>query len=144
MIQEVAKMLVAIMNSKFIYIIGNGGSASTANHFANDLVKMCGLKAVSLCANEAVVMAYANDDGYENIFVNQLKVFLTKDDLLITISGSGTSPNILKAISYAQKKGANVLSFPTLTDYACTMAEIEDIHLKLAHKLATSLSLTLA
>jgi len=68
-----------IKKANFVYIIGNGGSASTANHFANDLVKMCGIKAISLCANEAIIMAFANDSGYENVFYRQLKVFLKKD-----------------------------------------------------------------
>lgn len=133
------KLAEAIKKADFVYIIGNGGSASTANHFANDLVKMCGIKAISLCANEAVIMAYANDNGYENIFVEQLKVFLNKDDLLITISGSGKSKNILKAINYAKKNGVKVYSFPTMNELNCDMQEIENEHLRIAHKIAKEL-----
>ena len=129
-----------IEKADFVHIIGNGGSASTANHFANDLVKMCGIKAISLCANEAVVMAYANDDGYENIVSKQLEVFLTRDDLLITISGSGTPPNILKAIDYAKAEDALIWSFPTMKQRKCNMQEIEDYHLKLVHKITKELS----
>jgi|SRR3989344_5097064 len=128
-----------IKKVNFVYIIGNGGSASMANHLANDLVKMCGIKAVSLCANEAIVMAYANDDGYDNIFYNQLKVFLKDDDLLITISGSGTSKNIVKAIMYARKLQAEIYSFPTVKDLNCSMQEIENKHLVLGHKIVTKL-----
>lgn len=123
-----------------VYICGNGGSASTANHFANDLVKMCGIKAISLCSNEAVVMAYANDNGYENIFSDQLKVFFEDGDLLITISGSGTSKNILKAIKYVTRFGINnFYSFPTMKDYKCDMQRAEDKHLILVHKVVTEL-----
>ena len=127
-----------VIKANFVYIVGNGGSASTANHFANDLVKMCGIRAVSLCSNEAIVTAFANDNGYENIFVEQLKVFLAKDDLLITISGSGTSKNIVKALEYAKKVDSAIVSFPTMFD-GCTMQEIEDLHLAIGHKLATKI-----
>jgi len=132
-------IIKTIKHANYIYIIGNGGSASTANHFANDLVKMCGLKAISLCANEAIVMAFANDNGYENVFSEQLKVFLTDKDLLITISGSGSSKNILEAIKYAKKVGARVYTFPTQYDYNCDMKKAEDKHLQLAHKIAQNL-----
>ena len=128
-----------IKKANYVYIIGNGGSASCANHFANDLVKMCGIRAISLCANEAIVTAYANDEGYENIFYYQLKVFLKKDDLLITISGSGTSTNITKALKYAKKIGAGVFSFPTMTDFDCSMLEIENKHLRFAHAITAKL-----
>lgn len=133
------KIINAIKKSEYVYIIGNGGSASTANHFANDLVKMAKIRAISLCANEAIVMAYANDDGYENVFVNQLKVFLTSKDLLITISGSGTSKNILRAIDYAKSIKAKVCNFPTMKEYGCNMQEIEDKHLQLVHKISLKL-----
>jgi len=130
------KIVEAIKNANFVWIIGNGGSASTANHFANDLVKMCGIKAISLCANEAVVMAYANDCGYENIFYKQLRVFFREDDLLITISGSGTSANIVEAISYIERIDGNYVSFPTMSEMKCDMQEAENLHLRLAHDIA--------
>jgi D-sedoheptulose 7-phosphate isomerase len=133
------EIVKAIKKANYVYIIGNGGSASTANHFANDLVKMGGIRAISLAANEAVIMAYANDNGYENVFSDQLKVFLTKNDLLITISGSGTSRNVVKAIEVARKIGAGIYSFPTMKEKKCSMQKIEDIHLQLAHKISTRL-----
>jgi len=126
---------------KSVFICGNGGSASTANHFANDLVKMCGIKAISLCSNEAIVMAYGNDDGYENIFVNQLKVFFEEGDILITISGSGTSKNIVRATNYVCNRGGVAWAFPTMHFYNCSMARAEDKHLALAHKITTKLCL---
>lgn len=128
-----------IRKANYIYIIGNGGSASTANHFANDLVKIAGVKAISLCANEAIIMAYANDNGYDNIFIDQLKVFFKKGDLLITFSGSGKSKNIVKAIKWTQKRG-KVFSFPVMSDFiSCTMQEIEDLHLQMAHTIANNI-----
>ncbi len=125
----------AIRQANYIFIIGNGGSASLADHFATDLVKVCGVKAVSLCANSALVTAYANDTGYQNIFSYQLKVFMKPNDLLITISGSGTSKNIVKAIEFASKRGYRVCSFPTMKERNCSMEKVENIHLKLAHKI---------
>lgn len=136
---KLGDIVTKIRKANYVYIIGNGGSASTANHFANDLVKMSKVKAVSLCANEAVIMAFANDCGYENVFVEQLRVFLKKGDLLITISGSGTSKNIVKAIKYTQKIRAEVLSFPTINEYKCGTQETENKHMELAHKIVIRL-----
>lgn len=129
----------AIKRANFVYIAGNGGSASTANHFANDLVKMCKVRAISLCANEAVVMAYANDDGYENVFYKQLRVFFGKRDLLITISGSGTSANIVKAREYVKRVGGSVYTFPTMKKLHCDMQEVENRHLQLVHDICKEL-----
>lgn len=126
-----------IKDANYVFIIGNGGSASTANHFANDLVKIGGIKAFSLCSNESIITAYGNDCGYENIFLEQLKVYLTKGDLLITISTSGKSKNILRAQTFARKTGANVFEFPKLKDHI-TLSE--DKHLKEAHRIIMELS----
>jgi len=138
--KEIERPVEAIRSADFVYIIGNGGSASTANHFANDLVKMAGIKAISLCANEAVVSAYANDNGYANVFTEQLKIFLAPADLLISISGSGTSMNIVKALEYAQQKGVPTWSMPTMREKGMDMQEVEDEHLRLAHAIAKELA----
>ena len=135
-IKDIVNMLTG---ANFVYVIGNGGSASLADHFGCDLVKVGGIKAVSLAANNAVITAYANDNGYENVFVDQLRVFLTSKDLLITISGSGTSKNIVKTIEYAVNIGAKVYSFPTMEELGCGIREAEDEHLQLAHKIVTML-----
>lgn len=123
-----------IRNAKIVYIIGNGGSSSTANHFAADLVKMCGIKAISLCSNMAIVTAYANDDSYDNIFVDQLKVFLEYGDVLVAISTSGKSKNILNAIDYAKNLGIKVIEFPK-----GNTQEAENIHLSLVHEICKRL-----
>ncbi len=93
------------------YIFGNGGSGATASHFCGDLLKgvSYGLdkrfKAVCLNDNSPALLAIANDITYADIFVEQLKNFLHQDDLVIGISGSGNSENIIRAISYAKSKG---------------------------------------
>ena len=118
-------------NSK-IYIIGNGGSAATASHMVNDLG--VGLKrrdiqkfnVISLADNTPVCTAIANDIGYENIFYMQLKDILTPEDIIIAISCSGNSPNIIKAVEYANEIMAVVIS---LTGFdGGELKEISDIN----------------
>jgi len=94
-----------------IYFIGNGGSAATSSHFANDIsigtrTTKKPFRVVSLCDNQAIITAIANDDGYEKIFSRQLDVLLKKDDVVVAISASGNSPNLLRAIDTAKQKGA--------------------------------------
>ena len=94
-----------------IFFIGNGGSAATASHFANDIAigtrsYQKPFRAISLCDNQAVITAIANDDGYEEIFCQQLKVLLNKNDVVVSISASGNSSNLLHAIDVAQKMNA--------------------------------------
>ena len=102
-------------NDGTIYIIGNGGSAATASHMANDFSKGIGkragkhFKALSLTDNIPLLTAISNDEGYERVFVDQLKVFLNKDDLVIGISASGNSGNIVNALQYAREKGARTI-----------------------------------
>jgi D-sedoheptulose 7-phosphate isomerase len=93
-----------------IFFIGNGGSAATASHFANDLSIGTNsytkpFKAISLTDNQAIITAIANDYGYEDVFVRQLKVLGKKNDLLIAISASGNSPSLIKAFEYAKSLG---------------------------------------
>ena len=94
--------------NKTIFFIGNGGSASTASHFVNDISLGSRqfekpFRALSLCDNQAVITAIGNDDGYENIFVQQLQTQAKTDDVLVSISASGNSPNIIKAVNWAKK-----------------------------------------
>jgi D-sedoheptulose 7-phosphate isomerase len=86
-----------------IFICGNGGSASSANHIACDFQKGLGLNCQSLCENMAIFSAWSNDTSYEEVFSNQLKVLGKKGDLLILLSGSGNSPNILHAEKIAKE-----------------------------------------
>jgi D-sedoheptulose 7-phosphate isomerase len=98
-----------IANQSRIYIIGNGGSAATASHMANDLgaagLRRRGIRnfdVTSLTDNNAVITAIANDIGYDNIFYMQMEGLLKPEDVIIAISCSGNSPNVVKASEYAK------------------------------------------
>ena len=104
-----------IINKSRIYIIGNGGSSATASHMVNDLGAglrrrdIVNFDVLSLGDNSPVVTAIANDIGYENIFYMQMKGLIKQKDIVIEISCSGDSPNILKAVDYAQSSGCKVI-----------------------------------
>lgn len=112
----VSLLLDAYHHERNIYIFGNGGSSATASHFCGDMVKglSYGLekrfKAFCLNDNLPALMAIANDSSYDDIFVEQLKNFLRKDDLVIGISGSGNSANVVKALEYANNTGAKTVA----------------------------------
>jgi D-sedoheptulose 7-phosphate isomerase len=103
----------AYLKSRMVFVIGNGGSAANASHFAQDLANGTKvspdsakrIKAISLTDNLPYISALGNDEGYENIFEQQLKTFASKGDVLIAISGSGNSPNIIKAVEWGNKNG---------------------------------------
>ncbi|NRA86705.1 MAG: SIS domain-containing protein [Rhizobiales bacterium] len=100
-------LLSAYENGNTIFICGNGGSAATASHFACDINKGVSynkdkrFKVIALTDNLATITAYSNDLSYDDVFVEQLKNFYQEGDLVIGISGSGNSENVLKAISFA-------------------------------------------
>ena len=110
-------LLDAYYNDKFIFSIGNGGSAANASHLAQDLAKGTRLtenqekriKAISLTDNISFITAQGNDEGYESIFVQQLRSFARPGDYLVAISGSGNSPNIIKAVEWANNKGVKTI-----------------------------------
>ncbi|MGI0009881.1 MAG: SIS domain-containing protein [Nitrosopumilaceae archaeon] len=156
-IAKIFRILVKARDKdKKIYIMGNGGSASTASHFTSDLLKTCIIKnkkrfkAFCLSDNVPVLLAWANDTSYDNIFVSQLENLVEENDIVIGISGSGNSINVIKAIEYANKakaitigltgKGGGKLSkiskinLPVPSD---DMLMIETTHLMLCHLLTT-------
>jgi D-sedoheptulose 7-phosphate isomerase len=100
-----------------IYVAGNGGSASTASHMGCDMAKNTlnksdrPLKVISLTDNVAFLTALANDQGYEDSFSGQLAPLVERDDVLIAVSASGNSPNVVKAAIVARKAGAKIVSF---------------------------------
>ena len=104
-----------IINHSRIYIIGNGGSSATASHMVNDLGvglrrrNIINFDVASLDDNGPVVSAIANDIGYENIFFMQMKGLLNPNDVIIAISCSGDSPNIIKAVDYAKELGCVII-----------------------------------
>jgi len=115
-VEEIKNALEKTIDDKSkIYIIGNGGSAATASHMANDLSVGLKLREIknfnveSLSDNSSVCTAIANDIGYENIFYAQIKDKIEKDDVLLAISCSGNSANIVKAVEYAKVKGTTVV-----------------------------------
>src|SRR5215469_5498771 len=103
----------AYHEGRFVFICGNGGSGANASHLCEDLAKctLCDfenqkrLKVLSLTDNTPAILAWGNDEGYDRIFVEQLKNFASPGDLLLAISGSGNSPNILKAVEWANRHG---------------------------------------
>lgn len=102
-------------NSGKIWIIGNGGSATTASHFATDLSRCTGengqpLRAISLCDNLGLITAIGNDFSFEDIFVKQLENLAKAGDLLIAISASGNSKNLIKAVQFANTSSIITLS----------------------------------
>jgi D-sedoheptulose 7-phosphate isomerase len=142
----------AYENSANIYIFGNGGSAATASHLLNDFNKGASerlhKKFNFICLNDnmPIVLAIANDLGYEHIYSYQLKNKLKKDDLVIGISGSGNSPNILEAIKYAKSQKVTTVGIcgynggilaKTVDISFCVdiddMQITEDIHMILGH-----------
>jgi len=102
-------------NRKQVFVCGNGGSAATASHFAVDLGKGASLgrepRFKVICLNDCTpwLTALGNDCSYSKVFVEQLKNFGTAGDLLITISGSGNSPNIIEAVEWANSQGITTL-----------------------------------
>jgi D-sedoheptulose 7-phosphate isomerase len=135
-----------------IYAIGNGGSASTASHFVNDMGKGASLgrekrfKVIPLTDNVEWMTALSNDLSYEDVYVEQLKNFAEKDDVLLAISGSGNSENVLRAVRYANEVACHTIGFTgydggKLKDLVETcvvihsnhMGRIEDMHVILQH-----------
>jgi D-sedoheptulose 7-phosphate isomerase len=117
-VNELVALLVdAYEHGHTVFVIGNGGSAANASHLANDLAKGTlydvnqpkRLRAMSLTDNVALMTAYGNDDGYHTIFKQQLQTLGRKGDLVIAISGSGNSPNILEAINWANDNGLHTV-----------------------------------
>ena len=152
-IEKIISLLIKKRNTgKTVFTIGNGGSASTASHFVSDLLKTSitkknkRFKAISFVDNLPVILAWANDASYDDIFVEQLKNLVSKGDVVIAFSGSGKSENVVKALRFAKKNGAICIGFtgmhggyfPKLCDICCAvpsnnMLIIESTHVILCH-----------
>jgi D-sedoheptulose 7-phosphate isomerase len=156
----VAELEDAYRHENTVFIAGNGGSAATASHMANDLgvdvfkKSKCGspFKVLALTDNNSVMTAIANDDGYENLFVNQLKIHYRPGDKLLVISASGNSPNLVEAVKWVKSRGGKTLGFTgfdggklkELCDLTVHVSSakgeygpVEDVHLILDHLVAT-------
>lgn len=158
-IQRAIDLLVeASLSGHAVYIMGNGGSAATASHMANDLAKGAhvpgapGFKAMALADNVPLLTAWANDTEYANVFVKQLAPWVEADDVVIGISGSGNSENVLRAIDLAQERGAKTIGFTgydggklagvvdvSVNASGAVMEMAEDVHMILDHLMVTVL-----
>lgn len=152
-IDELAAVLFhAYKRERTVYLFGNGGSASLASHLACDLGKGTAchgerrFRALALTDNISVMTAWANDASYGDIFAEQIRHFIQKDDIAFAISASGNSPNVLNCLSVARDAGAFTVG---LTGYqggkmrslcdlcivapSSNMQVIEDLHLSISH-----------
>jgi D-sedoheptulose 7-phosphate isomerase len=134
---EVGQFIETILDARAreanIYFIGNGGSAATASHFANDIAIGTNsytkpFRAVSLTDNQAVITAIANDFGYEDIFLRQLQVLGRKGDVLVAISASGNSPNLVKTMEYAKTAGIKTVAITAFDGGKMKKIADEGIH----------------
>lgn len=140
-----------------IYVLGNGGSASTASHFACDLSKSTivdsrrRLRVTSLTDNVALLTAWANDTSYDRVFAEQLANLVCPGDVVVAISAAGNSPNVIEAVQAASERGAVTVALVGFTggalkwavDVAVHVAShdygvVEDCHLVLEHAITAS------
>lgn len=150
--------LEARTNGRTIFFVGNGGSASTASHFAQDLanlgrkLKVKLFKSLSLTDNVSHITAAGNDYGYENVFTNQMEGLFQEGDVLVAISASGNSPNVLAAVRMARELGGKTIGIvgfdggklKTVSDYSIHIRSehgeygaVEDCHSILNHFMTT-------
>ncbi len=137
--QLIALFKVANLEEKQIFIFGNGGSAASASHFATDLGKGASdkvskrFKCFSLNEATAWITAIGNDYAYEDIFIHQLKNFARAGDMVFTMSVSGNSPNLVKAVDWANRKGLHTIALVggkrgRLAEIARDVVVIESTH----------------
>ena len=158
MARAAEEMLRAKAEKKAVYVLGNGGSAATANHAATDWAKpnqrddFGGVHTVSLVNNIALLTAWANDTSFDEVFAAQLRSLLHPGDVVIAVSGSGNSPNVLRAVEAARDAGAVSIGFSGFDGGALgrmvdisvvipcdSQGMIEDVHMALVHALTVVL-----
>ena len=150
--QAIAMLKQARDEDRHIFVCGNGGSASTASHFACDMVKGASFgrekrfRIMALTDSLPTITAYSNDVSYECVFVEQLKNFAQAGDVVMAISGSGNSPNVLRAVEYANSIGCRTIALSgrnggklgpvaevNIQASNPHMGRIEDVHMIVAH-----------
>lgn len=149
----------ARLQNRQIFVMGNGGSAATATHFVGDMSKntrtdhIPHFRMIGLNDNITAFSAYANDEGYENVFLQQLINLIQPGDVIIGISTSGNSPNVLRAVEYANERGQHATIGLTGFDAghlgemvdihlhvpSDNIEQVEDIHMMLAHLMTSTL-----
>jgi D-sedoheptulose 7-phosphate isomerase len=134
-IELLAKCLLdAWDKKKTVFICGNGGSAGNAIHLANDFnygvdkANGIGLRVDALPSNQSIITCLANDEGYEKIYSQQLRVKAEKDDILIVLSGSGNSPNIIKALEVANELEMKTFAILGFSGGKCKSLAMFPIH----------------
>ena len=151
-------LLEACRTGHTVYIMGNGGSAATASHMANDLSKGTMVpgaprfRAISLADNVPLITAWANDAEYACVFAEQLDPLIREGDVVVGISGSGNSENVLRAVRLAKARGAKAIGFTGasggklayLVDVnvlanGAPMEMAEDVHMLLDHLICTTI-----
>ncbi len=161
-VEDIERVIGVLMDAcsegHTVYIMGNGGSAATASHMANDLSKGTFVpgaprfRAIALTDNVPLITAWANDTEYANIFVEQLAPLVQEGDVVIGISGSGNSENVLRAARLAKERGATTIGFTgadggqlaRIVDVnvlapGAPMEMAEDVHMVLDHLICTTL-----
>jgi D-sedoheptulose 7-phosphate isomerase len=141
--ESIARFISVLLEARkrgvTIFFVGNGGSAATASHFANDLAVGTNsfeipFRAVSLTDNQAIITALANDFGYEEVFVRQLQVLGRQGDILVGISASGNSPNVVRAFEYAEKVGIKTVAITAFDGGKMRQIATDGIHVPTALK----------
>ncbi len=158
-IDELVSILLKARDTRnTVFIMGNGGSALTASHFVGDLSKgtivegFSRFKAVALTDNVTNIMAWANDTNYDEIFIEQLKNLMEPNDIVIGISASGNSKNVIQAIEYANENGGITIGFSgydggqliksalkNIHVPSSYMQRVEDIHLLIEHLVTSTI-----
>jgi D-sedoheptulose 7-phosphate isomerase len=159
---EVARIAEVLLDCHrrggMIFVLGNGGSAATASHFACDLAKGARasgappFRVVPLTDNVPLITAWANDTGYDRVFAEQLAALVRPNDVVVAISASGNSPNVLAAARVAREAGALVVALTgrsggnlraladlTLRVPSDMIEQVEDVHIAIAHGLCVTL-----
>ena len=132
-------LLAARQRGATVFFIGNGGSAATASHFANDLAIGTNsydrtFRVISLTDNQAIITALANDFGFEEIFARQLRVLGRDGDVLVAISASGNSTNLIRAFEQARKAGIRTVAITAFDGGKMKQMADEGIHVPTAPK----------
>ena len=164
-LEEITKVILEkSRDGQAIFLVGNGGSAATATHFATDLIQcsqpeagLC-FRAISLADNVPLLTALSNDKGYEEVFTGQIRNLFRKNDILIAISASGNSPNVITAARLAKELGGVTVGLvgfdggelAQICDYVIhaytkkgEYGPVEDIHLIIDHMITSYLRIKL-
>jgi D-sedoheptulose 7-phosphate isomerase len=142
-VEDIGRFIGTLLDARergaTVYFIGNGGSAATASHFANDLSIGTNcydkpFRVMSLTDNNAVMTAIANDFGYEDVFVRQLRVLGRRGDVVVGISASGNSQNLLSAFEFAKSAGIKTVAITSFDGGRMKVVADEGIHVPTAPK----------